>query len=248
MIIMKSNEEISLIGKAGKIVAECLKAIADNTKLGISTIELDSIAEEFILSRGGKPAFKGYRGYPASLCTSVNNVIVHGIPSDYKLKDGDIISLDLGVEFKGYIADSAITLPVGVVSDEASRLIQTTHDALYAGIDACKPGNRLSDISNAIQTLSESRGFSVVRELVGHGVGKRVHEDPQIPNYGPPHQGPILKEGMVLAIEPMVNAGSFHVLADDGWPVVTEDSRLSAHFEHTVAVNSRRPLILTLVN
>jgi len=205
------------------------------------------LAEEYIKRHGGIPAFKGYRGYPRSLCVSVNEEVVHGIPGKRKLKEGDIVSLDLGVLMDGYYGDAAITVPVGKVSELAKKLIKVTEEALYRGIEMARPGNRLSDISHAIQTHVEKAGFSVVREFVGHGIGKQLHEEPQVPNFGPPNRGPRLEPGMVLAIEPMVNTGTWEVrILPNGWTVVTADGGLSAHFEHTVAITDNGPEILSL--
>jgi len=212
----------------------------------VTTRQLDVYAEELARQRGASPAFKGYRGYPYSLCISVNEVVVHGMPSERRLKEGDIVSLDFGVCYHGYYGDAAITVPVGKVSDEALRLMRITEEALYCGIEAAKPGNRLGDISAAVQQYVEAAGFSVVRDFVGHGIGTKLHEDPQIPNFGVPGRGVLLKEGMVLAIEPMVNAGTYRVkILDDGWTVVTSDKRLSAHFEHSVAITAKGPDILS---
>ncbi|HEB76786.1 MAG TPA: type I methionyl aminopeptidase [Nitrospirae bacterium] len=247
MIIIKSRDEIKKMAKASEIVAEALTVIRSVVAPDVTTKELERIAEEVIRSRGGRPAFKGYRGYPASICTSVNSEIVHGIPSDeVLLHEGDIVSVDLGVIYKGYIGDAAVTLPVGRISEETGRLLDITEQALYEGIGKAVPGNRVSDISNAIQRFVESNGYSVVRAFVGHGVGRSLHEEPQIPNFGPPGKGPVLKEGMTLAIEPMVNEGSYRVtILADGWTAKTADGKLSAHFEHTVLVTKDKPRILT---
>lgn len=246
MIILKTPEEIRKIEKAGRIVAEVLGILEQAARPGVTTMELDRIAEQEIRKRGGKPAFKGYRGFPATLCASVNEEIVHGIPSKRVLKDGDIIGMDLGAIVDGYYGDSAITVPVGRVEPETERLIRITREALQLGIAQIKVGNRLSDISHAVQSHAEGAGFSVVREFVGHGIGQSLHEEPQLPNFGAPGQGPRLKVGMVLAIEPMVNMGKEGVrVLSDQWTAVTEDGRLSAHFEHTVAVEDNGPRILT---
>jgi len=247
VIIIKSRDEIKKMAKASEIVAEALTVIRSVVAPDVTTKELERIAEEVIRSRGGRPAFKGYRGYPASICTSVNSEIVHGIPSDeVLLHEGDIVSVDLGVIYKGYIGDAAVTLPVGRISEETGRLLDITEQALYEGIGKAVPGNRVSDISNAIQRFVESNGYSVVRAFVGHGVGRSLHEEPQIPNFGPPGKGPVLKEGMTLAIEPMVNEGSYRVtILADGWTAKTADGKLSAHFEHTVLVTKDKPRILT---
>jgi methionyl aminopeptidase len=246
MIILKSQEEIHKIRAAGKIVAEVFEELKPLVRPGISTRELDRIAEEAILKRGAKPAFKGYRGFPCCLCTSVNHEIVHGIPSDRELMEGDLIGVDMGAWLDGYYGDAAISFPVGEVSEEARRLLKVTEDSLYVGIEKARVGNRLSDISYAIQTVVENAGYSVVREFVGHGIGRDLHEEPQVPNFGQPGKGPRLREGMVLAIEPMVNTGSpaTRVLADR-WTAVTRDGSLSAHFEHTVAIMDPGPWILT---
>ncbi|NOZ25619.1 MAG: type I methionyl aminopeptidase [Nitrospirae bacterium] len=247
MIIIKSRDEIKRMAKASEIVAEALQAVRGVIAPDVTTRELERIAEEVIRSRGGKPAFKGYRGYPSSICTSVNSEVVHGIPSaGVRLHEGDIVSVDLGVIYKGYIGDAAVTVPVGRITAETERLLKVTEQALYAGIEKAVPGNRVSDISNAIQRFVESNGYSVVRAFVGHGVGRSLHEEPQIPNFGPPGRGPVLKEGMTLAIEPMVNEGSYRVtILADGWTAKTADGKLSAHFEHTVLVTKNHPRILT---
>jgi methionyl aminopeptidase len=247
VIIIKSRDEIQKMARASRIVVKALKAIRGILSPGITTGEIEKIAEEIIYSEGGTPTFKGYRGYPASLCVSVNEEVVHGIPSlERRLKQGDIVSIDIGVTCQGYIGDAAVTLPVGKVSEEAGRLMRVTEEALYAGIEMARPGNRLTDISHAIQVHAEQAGYSVVRAFVGHGVGKTLHEEPQVPNFGPPGKGPRLRPGMTLAIEPMVNEGSYHVvILDDGWTAKTRDGRLSAHFEHTVHITDNGPEILT---
>ncbi len=247
MIILKSQDEIKRIAEACRIAAEALEGIKKIVLPGIATLELDRFAETFIVSKGAAPAFKGYRGYPASLCTSVNEQVVHGIPSGAKkLKEGDIISLDVGVYYKGFYGDAAVTLPVGKISDAAKKLLSVTQGALYQGMENAVVGKRLSDISYAIQSYVEARGFSVVRNFVGHGIGRELHEEPQLPNFGRPGEGPVLMEGMVLAIEPMVNAGTWEVIIlDDGWTAVTGDNSLSAHFEHTVAITVNGPKALT---
>ena len=246
MIILKSPEEVEKIEKAGRIVAEVLLELKEQVKPGVTTLELDRIAEDGIRRRGGKPAFKGYRGFPATLCASVNNVIVHGIPSERILREGDIIGMDLGAIVDGYFGDAAVTVPIGKIDPEVERLLRVTEEALYRAIDQVRDGNRLSDVSNAVQSCVESAGFSVVRDFVGHGIGQQLHEEPQIPNYGKPGQGPRLKIGMVLAIEPMVNIGECGVkILSDNWTAVTQDGSLSAHFEHTVAVTGDGPKILT---
>jgi len=248
MIILKSQEEIARIRESNRIVAEILQKLREIIAPGITTIDLDRLAEEQTRSHSAKPAFKGYRGYPATLCTSVNSEVVHGIPSKRELRAGDIISLDFGIFFKGYYGDSAITVPVGTIPDGGARLIRITEESLHEGIQEARAGNRLGDISAAVQEHVESAGFSVVRDFVGHGIGKSLHEDPQIPNYGTRGRGIVLREGMVLAIEPMVNEGTFDVtVSGDGWTVVTRDGKLSAHFEHTVAVRKNGPEILSIV-
>jgi methionyl aminopeptidase len=246
LIELKNKDEIENIRKACRIVVETLKLLEGAAEPGITTRELDSIAEEHIRSRGGYPAFLGYRGYPASLCVSVNDGVIHGIPGETKLKDGDIVSFDTGVKLDGYFGDAALTAPVGKISDEAQRLVRITEEALEKGLEQAKLGNRLLDISHAIQTHVESNSFSVVTQFVGHGIGRDLHEEPQIPNFGRPHRGPRLVEGMVLCIEPMVNQGTYEVkVLDDGWTAVTLDGKLSAHFEHCVAITASGPDILT---
>ncbi len=247
MIILKSLQEIEQIRKACLIVADVLDRMRSQVHPGVSTLALDEFAERFILSAGAKPAFKGYRGYPRTLCTSVNNEVIHGIPSkDAVLKSGDIVSIDVGAIVEGFYGDAAITLPVGKVAPEAERLMKVTEESLYQGIKQATDGNRLYDISHAVQNHVESHGYSVVRDFVGHGIGRNMHEDPQIPNFGNRGQGPRIKPGMVFAIEPMVNmGGSATVVKEDGWTAVTADGSLSAHFEHTVAVMPDGPWILT---
>jgi methionyl aminopeptidase len=246
MIIRKSPKEIEQMERAARIVVETLELLGERVRPGVTTEELDELAEEFIRSQGAEPTFKGYRGYPASICTSPNSMVVHGIPGPYELREGDILSVDVGVTLGGFVGDSAYTFPVGEVSDEAQRLLDTCQAALAAGIEQAHPGNHLSDIGHAVQKATESAGFSVVRSLVGHGVGRKMHEDPQIPNFGEAGHGPVLQTGMTLAIEPMINAGGPEVyLHDDEWSISTEDGTLSAHFEHTVAVTETGPRILT---
>lgn len=247
MIILKSREEIDKIRKSNRIAARVLEELRKIIVPGITTAELDRVAEEMAAGNSAKPAFKGYRGYPASLCTSINSEVVHGIPSSRELREGDIISLDFGILFEGYYGDSALTVPVGKVSPEGMRLIRVTEESLYRGITEAKAGNRLGDISAAVQDHVESAGFSVVRDYVGHGIGKSLHEKPEIPNYGTRGRGVVLKAGMVLAIEPMVNEGRYDVrVTGDGWTVVTVDGKLSAHFEHTIAVSDDGPEILSV--
>jgi methionyl aminopeptidase len=248
VIVRKSREEIEQMARAGEVVADTLELIRDNLRPGVTTGELDELAEEFIRSRGGEPTFKGYRGYPASICASPNTMVVHGIPGSYALRSGDILSVDVGVTLGGFVADSAYTFAVGEISPEAERLLEVCQAALSAGIDQARVGNRLSDISHAVQEVTEEAGFSVVRSLVGHGVGRSMHEDPQIPNFGPPGRGPELQTGMTLAIEPMINAGGPDVVVhQDGWSISSSDDSLSAHFEHTVAITADGPRILTKV-
>ncbi len=233
--------------EAGRITARALRLIGEAVKPGVTTGHLDEIAEEAVRSSGAMPAFKGYHGFPAAICASLNDQVVHGIPGDTVLREGDILSVDVGAIFESYYGDSAMTFAVGQVGDTAVALMDATRKALDAGIAACVPEKRLYDISNAVQTVVEDAGFSVVREYVGHGIGRSMHEEPQLPNFGPPGKGPTLATGMVFAIEPMVNAGQAAVRSlDDGWTVVTADGSLSAHFEHTVAVTERGPRILTL--
>ena len=235
-----------MMREAGRIVAQTLEVLRTAIEPGITTAELDALAEKFIRSQGARPAFKGLYGFPASICASVNEQVVHGIPGLRSLEKGDIISIDIGTEIKGYYGDAAYTFAVGDIAAQAARLLAVTEEALYRGIAAARPGNRLSDISHAVQTLVESNGFSVVREYVGHGIGRSMHEEPQLPNFGPPGRGPRLRAGMTLAIEPMVNAGAADVVTmADAWTVVTRDRRLSAHFEHTVAITDSGPEILT---
>ncbi len=246
MIILKSPDEIKRMAEACRIVAEVLEEIRKIIAPDITTKEIDGFAESYIVSKKAYPAFKGYRGFPASLCTSVNEEVVHGIPSSRRLKKGDIISLDIGVYYRGFYGDAAVTFPVGEPEGVAKKLLTVTKDALYRGIENAVIGNRLFDISSAIQRYVEGNGFSVVRNFVGHGIGRELHEEPQVPNFGRTGEGPSLREGMTLAIEPMVNAGGWEVIIlSDGWTAVTKDRSLSAHFEHTVAITSNGPLILT---
>ena len=246
MIVIKSPEEIQRIGDACRIVAEALDVLRSAVTEGITTRELEQMTEDIIIKKGGTPAFKGYRGYPASLCTSVNDQVVHGIPSDTKLRDGDIISMDVGVCYKGFYGDAAITLPVGKINGETEDLLRITEESLYIGMDMAREGNRVSDISSAVQGHVEKNGYSVVREFVGHGIGKELHEEPQIPNFGPPGRGERLRSGMTLAIEPMVNAGGHQIrVLKDGWTAVTADGSLSAHYEHTVAITGEGIRVLT---
>jgi len=246
MIILKSPWEIERLRVSNRLVAEVLHELARIIEPGITTLELDRFAEAFLLKRGARPAFKGYNGYPHALCTSVNEAVVHGLPSKRKLKEGDIISLDLGSVVDGYYGDAAVTIPVGRVSEEARCLLQVTKEALDRAVAAARDGNRLSDISYAVQSHVEAYGFSVVRVFVGHGIGRALHEEPQIPNFGPPGMGPLLRPGMVLALEPMVNVGSPEVVVlEDNWTAVSKDCSLSAHFEHTVVITEHATEVLT---
>ena len=246
MIIVHSEEEINSIRAGSRIVSEVLGELVKFISPGIKTVKLEPEVEEMIRKRGGEPAFKGYRGFPASLCASVNEEVVHGIPGPRVLEEGDIISLDMGVKYDGYFSDAAVTLGVGKISSGLQTLLRVTREALFAGIGKVKAGNRLSDISHAIQAYVERNGYSIVRDFVGHGIGSSLHEEPQIPNFGKPGRGPRLKPGMVLAIEPMVNAGTYDVrIKEDGWTAVTSDGQPSAHFEHTVVVTDGDPEILT---
>ncbi|RLB96700.1 MAG: type I methionyl aminopeptidase [Deltaproteobacteria bacterium] len=246
MVVLKSPREIEKIRYSNLIVAEVLQVLAQKVAPGIDTFTLNNLSEQLACEKNAKPAFKGYRNYPYSLCTSVNDQVVHGFPSRSPLKEGDILSMDFGIYHDGYYGDAAITVGVGKISKLAQRLMQVTREALFLGIEQAKPGNRLSDISHAIQTHVEAAGFSVVRKFVGHGIGRALHEDPQIPNYGRPGMGIRLKPGMVFAIEPMVNAGGYEVeTLEDGWTVVTKDGSLSAHFEHTIAITEEGPVILS---
>jgi methionyl aminopeptidase len=249
MIVRKSAQELDQMARAGTVVADTLSLLAEHIRPGVTTAELDRVADEFIRSREGVPTFLGYRGpypYPASICTSPNDVVVHGIPNGYSLAEGDILSVDVGVTLDGFVADSAYTFPVGDIDPEAERLLEVCKAALEAGIQQARPGGKLTDISHAVQRVTEEAGFSVVRSLVGHGVGRDMHEDPQIPNYGEPGRGPTLASGMTLAIEPMITAGGHEVVVrDDQWTIATADGSLAAHFEHTVAVTDEGPRILT---
>ncbi|OGP64330.1 MAG: type I methionyl aminopeptidase, partial [Deltaproteobacteria bacterium RBG_16_42_7] len=246
IIVLKSPAEIEKMRKSNRIVAEVLASIKDVARPGIATIELERLCEEELKKRKVRPAFKGYRGYPYCLCTSVNEEVVHGMPSNRVLREGDIISVDVGVDCDGYYGDAAITMPIGRISEQASRLIDVTEAALRRAIEKAQVGNRLFDISYAVQSYVEEKGFSVVRAFVGHGIGRDLHEAPQVPNFGTPGRGVRLKAGMVFAIEPMINAGgSDIVILDDGWTAVTKDGSLSAHFEHTIAITENGPCILS---
>jgi methionyl aminopeptidase len=246
VIVRKSRDEIATMGRAGRVVAETLRKLGELAKPGVTTAELDEAAEEYIRSEGGVPTFKGYRGFPAAICTSPNSMVVHGIPGSYRLDTGDLISVDVGVTLDGFVADSAYTFPVGDVDAGARRLLDVCQAALSAGIAEARAGNHVQDISAAVQRTTEEAGFSVVRSLVGHGIGRSMHEEPQVPNFGNPGGGPLLQPGMTLAIEPMINAGGPDVwMAEDRWSISTDDGSLSAHFEHTVAVTENGPLVLT---
>ncbi len=246
MIIRKSPEEIERIAAAGRVLARCLGLLRAKARPGVTTGELDEAAERFIRSQQAEPAFKGYRGFPGSICASPNSMVVHGIPGSYRLRRGDILSVDVGVILGGWVADAAITIPVGNVTPVAKRLLATTRAALFDAVEQCRPGKRLGDVSHAVQQRVEEDRFSVIRSLVGHGIGREMHEDPQIPNFGDPGTGPELGEGMVLAIEPMVNAGGHDVrMGTDNWAVYSQDGSLTAHFEHTVAITAEGPRILT---
>jgi methionyl aminopeptidase len=248
VIIRKSLREIEQMAEAGAVVARTLELLREAIRPGVTTAELDRMADEFIHSHGGVPTFKGYRGYPAAICVSPNDMVVHGIPGAYVLDEGGIVSVDIGVTLGGFVADSAHTFSVGDIPEEAELLLQAGEAALAAGIEQARLGNHVGDISAAIQRATEEAGFSVVRQLVGHGVGRSMHEEPQIPNFGQPGRGPLLAEGMTLAIEPMINVGAPDItIADDGWSISTADGSLSAHFEHTVAVTANGPRILTAI-
>jgi methionyl aminopeptidase len=245
-IVIKTGEEVDQMAAAGRIQARCLQMLSGMCEPGISTLDLDRAAEDFIRSEGGVPTFKGYRGFPGSICASPNSMVVHGIPDATVLEEGDVLSIDAGVTYGGWVADAAITVPIGEVSEEAERLMSVTRQSLFDAIQQARPGNRLSDISHGVQKTVEEGGLSVIRTLVGHGVGREMHEDPQIPNFGEPGRGPELEEGMVFAIEPMVNVGGPGVRLDsDGWSVFSTDGSLAAHFEFTVAVTDDGPRILT---
>ncbi|MEE1185864.1 MAG: type I methionyl aminopeptidase [Acutalibacteraceae bacterium] len=248
MIVLKTSRELALMKQAGKISAGALRIAGESIEPGITTAEIDKIAYDYILSQGAKPNFLNYNGFPATACISINDEVIHGIPSKSRvIKEGDIVSLDLGAVFEGYHGDNAATFACGDISDEAKRLIDTTRESLYEGIKMAVYGNRVSDISNAIQQYVEARGYSVVREYIGHGVGASLHEAPEVPNFGKPGRGPRLVPGMTIAIEPMINMGTHAVkVLPDGWTVKTMDGKLSAHFEHSVAITKDKPLILTL--
>jgi methionyl aminopeptidase len=246
VIHRKTPEEIEKMAAAGRILARCHEILRRKARPGVTTAEIDDTAERFIRSQNAEPAFKGYRGFPGSICASPNSMVVHGIPGSYRLSRGDILSIDIGVIYDGWVADAAITHPIGNVTPIAKRLLASTRAALFDAVEQCVVGNRLGDVSHAVQVRVEADGFSVIRSLVGHGIGNAMHEDPQIPNFGEPGTGPELEEGMVLAIEPMVNAGNHHVrMGSDNWAVYSQDGSLAAHFEHTVAVTADGPRILT---
>jgi methionyl aminopeptidase len=246
VILRKTPEEIDKMAAAGDVLVRCHEVLRKKARPGVTTKELDEAAERFIRSQGGEPAFKGYRGFPGSICASPNSMVVHGIPGSYSLNRGDILTIDIGVILDGWVADAAMTHPIGNVTPIAQRLLATTKASLFHAVEQCVAGNRLGDVSHAVQTRVESDGFSVIRSLVGHGIGRDMHEDPQIPNFGQPGTGPELEEGMVLAVEPMVNVGSHHVrMGSDNWAVYSEDGSLAAHFEHTVAITGEGPRILT---
>jgi methionyl aminopeptidase len=246
MIIKKTPEQVDKMAASGEVLIRCLRMLAAKARAGVTTKELDAAAERFIRSQGAEPAFKGYRGFPGSICTSPNSMVVHGIPGPYELKRGDVLAIDVGVIKDGWVADAAVTLPIGSVSPQARKLLAVTKAALFAGTGQMRPGNHLGDVSAAIQRAVEMEGLSIIRTLVGHGIGRDMHEDPQVPNFGEPGKGPELEEGTVLAIEPMVNAGGPLVrMGDDGWAVYSQDGSLAAHFEFTIAVTDDGPRILT---
>jgi methionyl aminopeptidase len=246
MIPLKSKQDLEMIGESGKILAKIMQKLREFIRAGISTQEIDQLTEELVCKENAIPAFKGYKGFPANICTSINEEIVHGIPGERRLENGDIISLDLGINYKGYFSDAAITLAIGGIETKTKKLMEVTKTALSEGIKQARIDNHLSDISYAIQSYVEKNGFSVVREFVGHGIGLKLHEEPEIPNFGRPQQGPILREGMVFAIEPMVNMGTWESkILDNGWTAVTKDGLVSSHFEHTVAITENGPAILT---
>jgi methionyl aminopeptidase len=246
MIIKKTPEQVEKMAASGEVLVRCLKMLASKVRAGTTTQELDAAAEKFIRSQGCEPAFKGYRGFPGSICASPNSMVVHGIPDENELKRGDVLSIDVGVIKDGWVSDAAITVPIGPVSPEAQKLLDVTKASLFAGVEQMRAGNHLGDVSAAIQRSVELEGLSIIRTLVGHGIGRDMHEEPQVPNFGDPGRGPELEEGMVLAIEPMVNAGGPLVrMGDDGWAVYSEDGSLAAHFEFTVAITPEGPRILT---
>jgi len=246
MIVPKTPEQLDRMAAAGAILTRCLHMLAAAARPGVTTKELDGAAERFIRSQEATPAFKGYRGFPGSICASPNSMVVHGIPGPYECRRGDVLSIDVGVVKDGWVADAAMTVPIGAVSEDAAKLLDVTKAALFAGAEQMRPGNHLGDVSAAIQSSVEAEGLSIIRTLVGHGIGREMHEDPQVPNFGEPGKGPVLEEGTVLAIEPMVNAGGALVeMGDDGWAVYSKDGSLAAHFEFTIAVGADGPRILT---
>jgi methionyl aminopeptidase len=246
MIVRKTPEQVEKMALAGDVLVRCLKMLESKARAGVTTGELDAAAEKFIRSQDATPAFKGYRGFPGSICASPNSMVVHGIPGSYELQRGDVLSIDVGVVKDGWVADAAMTVPIGAVGPDAEKLLDVTKASLFAGVEQMRPGNHLGDVSAAIQRSVEAEGLSIIRTLVGHGIGREMHEEPQVPNFGEPGKGPELEEGMVLAIEPMVNVGGPLVRMDeDGWSVFSEDGSLAAHFEFTVAVTAAGPRILT---
>ena len=247
MISLKSEKDLEMLKRSGSILAAVMQKVKKIVQPGITTLDIDRLSEELICREKALPAFKGYNGYPATACVSVNEEIVHGIPGPRVILEGDIVSIDLGVNYQGYFSDMAVTLAVGKIDADKKKLIQTASQALDLGIQQARAGNNLTDISHSIQSFSQSKGFSVVRQFVGHGIGKVLHEEPEIPNFGPPHLGPLLKSGMVLAIEPMINLGGWECyILENGWTAVTKDGAASAHFEHTVAITDNGPVILTI--
>ena len=246
MIIKKTPAEIDKMARAGDILVRTMDLLAGKVRPGVTTLDLDQAAERFIRSQGATPAFKGYRGFPGSICASPNDMVVHGIPGKFKLRRGDVLSVDIGVVYDGWVADAARTFPVGPISPVAEKLLEVTEGSLFKAVEQCRVGNKLGDVSHAVQEHVESAGLSIVRSLVGHGIGRNMHEDPQIPNYGPPGKRELLEEGMVLAVEPMTTAGRHHVrMGDDGWAIYSQDGSLAAHFEFTIAVTGEGPRILT---
>lgn len=247
MIVRKSKGELEAMREGGKITAGCLAALARAVEPGVTTAELDELADSFIRERGGKPEFKGYQGFPRSICTSPNAMIVHGIPGDYTLQEGDIVSIDAGTRFEGFVSDSAVTVRVGSVSEEVESLLRTTKECLAAATEQMRSGNKLGDVGHAIQSIAEGRGYGVIRDLVSHGVGRQMHEEPQIPNYGKPGTGTRLLSGMTFAIEPMISLGTYEIVLDeeDGWSIYTADGSMAAHYEHTIAVTDDGPWVLT---
>jgi methionyl aminopeptidase len=246
LIIHKTSEEIEAMAAAGEIVAGCLALLRGMCRPGVTTADLDRAGDKYIRAQGGEPAFKGYRGFPASICTSPNSMVVHGIPGAYELAAGDVLSIDVGVEYEGWVADAALTVALRPVSPVATRLLKATRESLEAAVGHCHPGNRLGEVSHAVQQRVERDGLSVIRSLVGHGIGRQMHEDPQVPNFGEPGRGVVLEEGMVFCVEPMVCAGGHAVrMGDDNWAIYSADGSLTAHFEHTIAVTAEGPRILT---